>query len=120
MLSIQTYVALSRHLNIPINELVGMAGLTPSTPTSLRGSASIRVTAERFAWSFAFARTATQEFYERHVEPNDPGLDRAAKINLLSDFLRIDRGLEAVAQDLSQLLTQLRELVPDLPLLPPL
>ncbi|GLR66951.1 hypothetical protein GCM10010909_16310 [Acidocella aquatica] len=120
MLSVQTYLALARHLNLPISELLGMPDRTPSTPASVRGSAAIQVAAERFARSFTFVRTATQEFYERHVEPNDPARNQAAKINLLSGFLRIDCGLEAVAQDITELLNQLREVVPELPPLPPL
>ncbi|WP_221246949.1 hypothetical protein, partial [Acidocella aromatica] len=98
-------------------------GLSPrnrlyTKTVTFQGSTS--VAAEHLARSFAFVRTATQKFYERHVEPNDRGLDQRAKVKLLSGFLRVDCGVEAVAQDITELLNQLREIVPELPPLPPL
>ena len=120
MLSVLTYITLSRHLNLPINELLGMPDRPSSAPASVRDDASLQVAVERLARSFAFVRAATQQFYERHVEPNDRGLDQRTKVKLLSGFLRVDCGVEAVAQDITELLNQLREIVPELPPLPPL
>jgi hypothetical protein len=60
------------------------------------------------------------QYYEQYVEPNDSARDQAAKIKLLSDFFRIDRGLNALAQDITELLDQLREIVPEIPPPPPL
>ncbi|HQT65879.1 MAG TPA: hypothetical protein PLO16_15370 [Acidocella sp.] len=119
-LSVLTYVSLARNLNVPISELLGLPDRTPAKPASARGSASIQVTAERFVRSLAFVRTAIAQYYEQHIEPNDPALDQAAKIKRLSSFFRIDCGLEALAQDLTELLDQLREIVPEFPPLPPL
>lgn len=119
-LSVLAYVSLARHLNMPISELLGMPDRTSTSLASARANASIHVTAERFARSFAFVRAAMAQFYEQQVEPNDSTRDQAATINLLSGFLRIDCGLEAVAQDITELLDQLREVVPELPPLPPL
>jgi hypothetical protein len=64
-LSVQTYVTLSRKLNLPIFELLGMPGPASTAPASVRGSASAKVAAERLARSFAYVRTATEQFYER-------------------------------------------------------
>ena len=119
-LSVQTYITLSRKLNLPINELLGMPGSESAAPGSVRGSASARVTAERLARSFAYVRTATEQFHERYVGPDHPAFDQAAKIDLVAAFLRIDCGLEAVAQDVTELLVRLREFAPDLPPFPPL
>jgi transcriptional regulator with XRE-family HTH domain len=119
-LSVLTYVALARHLNLPISELLGMPDRTPTKLASARGSALIQVAVERVALSFALVRAATSQYYEQHVEPNDPARDQAAKMKLLSGFFQIDRGLDALAQDITELLDQLREIVPEIPPLPPL
>ena len=118
--SILTYFSLAQRLNLPINELFGTLDYTSTTLASARASASIQVAAERFARSFAFVRTAMVQYYEQQVKPNDPARDQAAKTNLLSGFLRIDCGLEAVAHYIAELLNQLREALPEAPPLPPL
>jgi DNA-binding Xre family transcriptional regulator len=119
-LSVMTYVALARHLNVSISELLGIPDRTPTKLASARGSALIEVAVESVALSFGLVRTAMSQYYEQYVEPNDSARDQAAKIKLLSDFFRIDRGLNALAQDITELLDQLREIVPEIPPPPPL
>ena len=119
MLSILTYITLSRHLNVPINELLGMPDRAVAK-ASVRDGASLQAATEQLARSFTFVRSATQQFYEQHIEPNAPGLDRMTKAKLVPGFLRIDCGIEAVAQDITALFNQLHEIVPELPPLPPL
>jgi hypothetical protein len=114
-LAVQTYIALSRQLNLPVNELLGMPDPASAAPASVRGSASVQVAAERLARSFAYVRTATEQFYERYVGHNSPASDQADQLELVAAFLRIDCGMEAVAQDAAELLNRLREFAPDLP-----
>ena len=119
-LAVQTYITLSRKLNLPINELLGMPGPSSAARASVRATASMQVAAERLARSFAYVRTATEQFYARHIGPNHSAFDHAGQVDLLAAYLRIDCGLEAVAQDVTELLNQLREVVPDLLTPPPL
>jgi transcriptional regulator with XRE-family HTH domain len=120
VLSVLTYITLARHLNMPISELLGMPDRPTSAPASARDDAALQKAVERFAASFAFARTAIEQFKERHIEADTPGIDQAARGRLFFSFQRVDRGLEAVAQDITELLNQLRDQVPELPSLPPL
>jgi hypothetical protein len=120
MLSVLTYVTVARHLNLPISELLGMPNPVSAAPASLRASAAVKIAAERTARSFGYVRTAVERFYPQYIAPDRPPFDPAGQLDLLAAFLRIDCGLEAVAQDVSELLKQLRVVVPDLPSFPPL
>jgi hypothetical protein len=113
-LTVQTYITLSRKLNLPISDLLGMPGPASAAPAYVRGTASLQIAAERLARSFAYVRTATEQFYERHLGPERPAFDQT-KIDLVASYVRIDCGLEAVAQDAAELLARLREFAPDLP-----
>ena len=119
-LAVQTYTTLSRKLNVPINELLGMPVSASGLPASVRVSASMQVAAERLARSLVYVRTANEQFHERYVGHDHSAFDHAAQIDFLAAYLRMNCGLEAVARDVIELLDQLREVVPDIPTFPPL
>lgn len=124
-LSIQTYVALATYLNLPMSELLGIAGPEPARGTSKPGApggpsyaevvhdiVALQLQAEMFRHAIHHGLSATAALLQRQVVEQPPLSDPGFRIKLIHDIVILQTAMEQINLQARALVDAIEQTMP--------